>query len=194
MASVHNYLFDSLSRLGDDKCYVSERTKQNSQYGTYNTTNYFAQNCGLKQPLDFATSMPNVFVNGGYGNSGAGGCNINNDSNLRIGSIQTNSKCRVSLQTRPFATVPYLGRGPHNPVQESVIQQGDMVINKKSCSTTTEQSHIDYRHYPLIPSLQKTVTNPTNLVEGVAAEGWVQGGLPTRELIRDGDYMQDYRK
>jgi len=194
MASVHNYLFDSLSRLGDDKCYVSERTKQNSQYGTYNTTNYFAQNCGLKQPIDFATSMPNVFVNGGYGNSGAGGCNINNDSNLRIGSIQTNSKCRISLQTRPFTTVPYLGRGPHNPVQESVIQQGDMVINKKSCSTTTEQSHIDYRHYPLIPSLQKTVTNPTNLVEGVAAEGWVQGGLPTRELIRDGDYMQDYRK
>lgn len=190
MASVYNYTFDSLTRLGDDSCYVSERTKQNSQYGSYNTTNYFSQNCGLKNPLNFATSMPNVFVNGGFGNSGAGGCNINSDSKLKIGTIQTNPKCRISLLTRPFATVPYLGRGPSNPILESQIQQGDVITNKKSCNTTTEQSHIDYRHYPLIPSLQATVTNPTNLVEGVAAEGWIQGGLPTRELIRDSDYMQ----
>jgi hypothetical protein len=190
MASVYNYTFDSLTRLGDDNCYVSERTKQNSQFGSYNTTNFFSQNCGLQKPLEFATSMPNVFVNGGFGNSGAGGCNINSDSKLRIGTIQTNPKCRISLLTRPFVTVPYLGRGPSNPILESQIQQGDFITNKKSCNTTTEQSHIDYRHYPLIPSLQATVTNPSNLVEGVAAEGWIKGGLPTRELIRDSDYMQ----
>lgn len=190
MASVYNYTFDALTRLGDDQCYVSERSKQNSQYGSYNTTNYFAQNCGLEQPLQFATSMPNVFVNGGFGNSGAGGCNINSDSKLKIGTIQTNSKCRISLLTRPFATVPYLGRGPSDPILESRVQQGDFITNKKSCNTTTEQSHIDYRHYPLIPSLKATVTNPHNLVEGVAADGWIQGGLPTRELIRDSDYMQ----
>jgi len=190
MASVYNYTFDSLTRLGDDQCYVSERTKQNTQYGTYNTTNFFSQNCGLAKPLEFATSMPNVFVNGGFGNSGAGGCNINSDSKLKIGSIQTNPKCKINLQTRPFLTVPYLGRGPLNPELESQVQQGDWVNNKKSCNTTTEQSHIDYRHYPLVPSLKATVTNPHNLVEGVAAEGWIKGGLPTRELIRDSDYMQ----
>ena len=190
MASVYNYTFDSLTRLGDDQCYVSERTKQNTQYGTYNTTNYFAQNCGLTQPMNFATSMPNVFVNGGFGNSGAGGCNINSDSKLKIGTIQTNPKCKISLYTRPFVTVPYLGRGPSNPILESQVQQGDQITNKKSCSTTTEQSHIDYRHYPLVPSLKASVTNPHNLVEGIAADGWVQGGLPTRELIRDSDYMQ----
>ena len=190
MASVYNYTFDSLTRLGDDQCYVSERSKQNTSYSSYNVTNYFEANCGLQKPLEFATSMPNVFVNGGFGNSGAGGCNINADSNLRIGSIQTNPKCRISLLTRPFATVPYLGRGPSNPVVEARVQQGDHIHNKKSCNTTTEMSHIEYRNYPLIPSLKATVTNPHNLVEGVAADGWIQGGLPTRELIRDGDYMQ----
>lgn len=190
MASVHNYTFDSLTRLGDDQCYVSERTKQNTQYGAYNTTNFFSQNCGLAQPMQFATSMPSVFVNGGFGNSGAGGCNIGSDSNLKIGTIQTNPKCRISLYTRPFVTVPYLGRGPSNPVLETRIQQGDQITNKKSCNTTTEQSHIEYRHYPLIPSLKATVNNPNNLIEGAAAEGWIQGGLPTRELIRDSDYMQ----
>ena len=26
---------------------------------------------------------------------GAGGCNVDSDSNLRIGSVQTNPKCRI---------------------------------------------------------------------------------------------------
>lgn len=189
MASVYNYTFDNLSRLGDDVCYNTERQKQNSSYGSYNITNYFSNNCGLKQPLVFATSQPNIFVNGGYGNSGVGGCNIDSDSNLKIGSEQNKPKCRISLQTRPFTTVPYLGRGSHNPVQESRLQQGDFITNKKSCTTTTEMSHIDYRHTPMIPSLRASVTNPANLVEGVASEGWIRGGLPSRELIRDQDYL-----
>ena len=29
-----------------------------------------------------------------------------------------------------------------------------------------------------------------NLVEGIAARGWIRGGLPTRDLIRDQDYFQ----
>lgn len=194
MASVYNYTFDNLSRLGDDVCYNTERQKQNTSYGSYNITNYFANNCGLQQPLAFATSQPNIFVNGGYGNSGAGGCNIDYDSKLKIGSEQNKPKCRISLQTRPFVTVPYLGRGPHNPVQESRLQQGDYITNKKSCTTTTEMSHIDYRHTPMIPSLRASVTNPANLVEGVASKGWIRGGLPTRELIRDQDYLNQRKK
>lgn len=193
MASVYNYTFDNLSRLGDDVCYNTERQKQNSSYGSYNITNYFSNKCGLKQPLDFATTQPNIFVNGGYGNSGAGGCNIDSDSNLKIGSEQNKPKCRISLQTRPFKTVPYLGRGSHNPVQESRLQQGDFITNKKSCTTTTEMSHIDYRHTPMIPSLRASVTNPANLVEGVASEGWIRGGLPSRELIRDQDYLNQHK-
>jgi hypothetical protein len=46
----------------------------------------------------------------------------------------------------------------------------------------------------MLPSLKSTVTNPANLVEGVAAEGWVRGGLPSRELVRDQDYAQTHTK
>ena len=55
-------------------------------------------------------------------------------------------------------------------------------------------SHIDYRHTPMIPSLRASVTNPANLVEGVASKGWIRGGLPTRELIRDQDYLNQRKK
>ena len=43
---------------------------------------------------------------------------------------------------------------------------------------------------PLIPSLKATVQNPNNLIEGMAANGWIRGGLPTRELTRDNDYLK----
>jgi hypothetical protein len=42
----------------------------------------------------------------------------------------------------------------------------------------------------MIPSLKASVTNPANLVEGVAAEGWIRGGLPSRELVKDKDYAK----
>lgn len=192
MAGVYNFTFDNLAHYNDDACYISERERQNTQFGSYNVSNFFSDDCNLNKSMNFALSQPNIFVNGGFGNSGAGGCNIDNDSDLKIGSIQTNPKCRISLQTRPFTTVPYLGRGIHKPLDESRIQQGNWVTDKKSCSTVSETTHINHLHYPLIPSLQSTIQNPSNLVEGVASEGWVQGGLPTRDLIRDQDYMQRY--
>ena len=43
---------------------------------------------------------------------------------------------------------------------------------------------------PLLPSVQATIQNPHNLVEGVAAAGWIRGGLPSRELTRDQDFLE----
>jgi hypothetical protein len=37
----------------------------------------------------------------------------------------------------------------------------------------------------MIPSLQNSITDPSHIVEGVASEGWVRGGVASRELQRD---------
>jgi len=141
----------------------------------------------MKKPIEFATSQPNINFTGGH-QVGAGGCNVDANSDLLIGTINTHPKCRISLYERPFKTVPYLGRGSSNPVLESHIQQGDMITNKKSINTTTEQSYMPYSNYPLLPSIENSITNPANLVEGVAADGWIRGGVPSRELQKDKDY------
>jgi len=47
-----------------------------------------------------------------------------------------------------------------------------------------------YRHTPMISSLRATVSNPANLVEGVASKGWVRGGVPSRELYQMRDNKQ----
>ena len=186
MASVYNYSFDKLSRIGDDQCAISEKEIQNQNFGSYSLQSYFLKNCGMKQPIQFATSQPNIFYNGSH-QIGLGGCNVNTDSNLKIGTIQTNPKCRISLQQRPFLTVPFLGRGPSRPVAESKLQQGGYSGDKKSCKTIMEKTL--RINQDLVPSLKASIQNPANLCEGVAAEGWIRGGLPSRELSRDKDYF-----
>ena len=186
MASVYNFTFDNLTGLNDDSCSISEKEVQNQNFGNYNVQSYFLQNCGMKKPISFATSQPNVFYNGSH-TVGLGGCNVDSDSNLRIGSIQTNPKCRISLQQRPFLTVPFLGRGPSRPVEESKLQQGAYSGDKKSCKNLTEKTLKNNQE--LVPSLKASIQNPANLCEGIAADGWIRGGLPSRELSRDQDYF-----
>jgi hypothetical protein len=187
MAFVYNYTFDNLSRIGNDACTQDQNTIQNIQASNYLLQNYFINDCTMKQPIALATAQPGIMYNGGSG-SGAGGCNIDSSSDLLIGSVQTHPKCRISLFQRPFSTVPYLGRGSVDPILESQIMQGELLTNKRSVNKLSEKSDIKYQITPLIPSVKDRVTNPVYSVEGVASEGWVRGGIPSRELTKDRDY------
>lgn len=189
MAFVSDYTFQNMTRIGNDSCYTDQRSIQDVRHGNYMLTNYFPS-CPMSKAIDFATSQPSVFYSGSN-QVGIGGCNIDYNSNLLISDL-SRTKCRISLLQRPFATVPYLGRGPSNSILESQIQQGEMVNNKKSINTTSEYSYIPYSNYPLLPSIQATITNPSNLVESAAAEGWIRGGLPSRDLVRDQDYSNSH--
>ena len=187
MAHVSSYTFDNMSRIGNDNCCVDQMSVQNVQACNYTLQNYFSQDCSMKNPIGLATTQPCIFYNGGH-DTGAGGCNIDDNSRLLIGSTQTHPRCRIDLYQRPFATVPYLGRGAVDPILESQIQQGEMNTNKRTVTNLGEQSYMKYSNTPLIPSIKNTITNPANLVEGAAAPGWIRGGVPSRELTRDKDY------
>lgn len=185
MAYVSDYTFLNMSRIGNDLCDQSHRSIQNVGYANYMLTNYRPE-CPMSSAVEFATSQPFVNFTGSQ-QVGIGGCNIDQNSQLHITEL-TRPSCRISLYQRPFATVPFLGRGSSNPVMESQIQQGELANNRKTINPSSEVSHLNYRHTPMIPSLKATITNPVNLVEGVAAEGWIRGGLPSRGLTRDKDY------
>ena len=188
MAEVFNYTFDNISRIGADKCCIDQTTIQNVESCNYTLQNYFAKDCSMKKPIALATTQPGVFYSGGHG-TGAGGCNFDTNSTLLIGSIQTHPRCHIDLFQRPFATVPFLGRGSANPILESQIQQGEMVENKRSVSKLAERSHIKYHAYPLLPQIKQTIANPSNFVESSASDSWVRGGVPSRDLTRDRDFF-----
>jgi hypothetical protein len=79
-------------------------------------------------------------------------------------------------------TVPYLGRGSCDTTLESQLKQGDVITNKKSVSTISEQSFINNQMYPLMDSIKDTITNPKYLVQEAALDGWIRGGSATREF------------
>lgn len=188
MAYVKSYTFDNLSRIGNDSCGLSQRNVQNLNSANYALSNFFASDCEMQRPIEFATSQPNVFYNGGN-QVGAGGCNIDINSELLIGSLSTHSKSKLSLLERPFKTVPYLGKGRIDATVESKLLQGENFTNRKTVNHVTEESFLSYSNYPLLPSVASTVTNPANLVEGEADKGWIRGGVPSRELVRDQEYL-----
>jgi hypothetical protein len=119
-----------------------------------------------------------------------GGCNIDINSQLSVDQEVTHPACRVSLFHRPFATIPFLGRGEPHPELESELQQGDVAKNRKTINHMMEKSFMPYSNTPLVPSIAATISNPVNLVEGVAADGWVRGGVPSRELTKDPKYFE----
>ena len=191
MASVSSYTFDNMSRIGNDSCCIDQNTIQNVVACNYMTQNYFASDCSMKNPINLATTQPGIMYNGGY-NVGAGGCNIDNSSKLQIGTIQTHPRCHIDLFQRPFATVPYLGRGSVNPVMESQIQQGEQIVNKRSVNNLSEKSYIKYHQTPLLPAIKSRFDNPATKIENDASNGWIRGGVPSRELTRDEDYFNKH--
>lgn len=184
MSSFMGYTFDNMSRIGLDECNQTQESIQNVAACNYMTQNYFASDCTMKKPMDLATSQPGIMYNGGH-QVGAGGCNIDQSSRLQIGTIQTNPRCRIDLFHRPFATVPYLGRGSVNPVVEAQLLQGEQLTSRKSVNNLSEKSYVKYQQTPLLPHIQKKINNPAHQIENVAYEGWVRGGVPSRELSRD---------
>ena len=189
MANTYSYTFDSPSRIGLDDCNKSQTDIQNVASCNYLTQNYFASDCTMKNAKSLATTQPGIMYNGGY-NSGAGGCNIDESSKLQIGTIQTHPRCRIDLFHRPFATVPYLGRGSVNPIMEAQIQQGEQIVNKRSVNNLSEKSYIKYHQTPLLPAVQEKIKNST--IESDASQGWIRGGVPSRELTRDKDYFNKH--
>lgn len=176
-----NSLFDNVSRIGNDSSDLTNRNIQNTQANNYMLENYTLYS-PVNNALDLATRQPNVLLNGFGGRINAD--NIDDNTALTLTEL-TNPRGKTYEQERLFQTVPYLGKGLGNSDIELQLTAGDLNSNKKSADPNSEVSHINYSYYPLIPSIEATVSNPENIVQGVAYEGWVRGGMSSRTLHRE---------
>jgi hypothetical protein len=121
---------------------------------------------------------------------GVGGCNVDENSLLRITDM-TRDKCRTSLWQRPFVTVPYLGRGRTDTLVETNLRKGELEqtsASSKSEHPLSENSFQRYTTLPLLPQLRQDVGNSARKIEEDAANGWIRGGLPSREYDRRAAY------
>ena len=186
-SSTYPYTFDSMSRIGNDNTAIDQRNIQNMNNANHRLENYYPA-CPMNKAMDFALNQPNVFYTGSH-EGGVKGCEIETNNDLKYTHI-SRPACKLTLNPRPFVTVPYLGKGLGDPELESQLMQGENALNKKTVNNTMELNFNDHKNYPMLETLQNTVNNSSYLIEDDAFKGWVRGGMSAREYARSQDKKQ----
>ena len=170
---------NQFTRVHDDKCGVDSFYRQSAGPGMWALTNLVPPSDSV---IPQSLGNPTIIASEGYGINPN---RVNDDSILRNHGIQENSqRCPIHPQSRPFLTVPYMGRGRGEPVLEAKLQQSEFIRTGKDCGTVTDKPFTQ-QFTPLMPHVERNIQNPVHIVPEAAAAGWVWGGIPSRQYIRD---------
>tara|TARA_Y100000590_G_C15461764_1_gene916726 strand:- start:80 stop:709 length:630 start_codon:yes stop_codon:yes gene_type:complete len=176
--------------LISDNLLVQLDNKQAQGPGNYHLDNQNSCECGLKEARSIQTSQPGIHLKGGVGWSGENGCLVDTDSNLRQNTdILTNRRIINQLTTRLSSTTPNYSKGYYDVDTESIIRPGDFASDQKPCIGTTEATFGNY-FLPMIPKLKTEVQDHKHIIPEDSKQDWVRGGLPTRQMIRNEDYLR----
>ena len=166
--SNQKFLINQYSRPIYDSCEVSLEKANYQKLSERSTKNYHS--CGF-------TSMD--------------GCNIDKDSDIKLNKDRLTNKNTINiLNARSHSTTPYMGRGRGNPELESEIVQGMTTDDLYTNKFIENKDLSEYRFTPLLPHLSKNIQNPKNLIIEDADSNFVRGGLSSRQLIRDKNYLK----
>lgn len=157
------------------------RDNQNQQDYYMSTARPLPSPCQDIGPIaDFASGFVTMNMTGNYGNTAAGGCDVDLYSRLALGDPGT-QRLKGHQQTfaRPWATTPNMGGGPSaaNKDIESQLIQSASIRTRKECSTVTDK-FFPQQFDPLIPSVRDELRDVNNFVQT-----WARGGDATR-LVR----------
>lgn len=184
MASLSPYTFNNTSRIGTDSTDKTQRNVANNQYANYMLTDHFSSTLS-DHHVQFAIQQPTMNFNGLANGNGIHNAAVDKESMLKLKPTEERSLEKLQLFSRPFITVPYLGKGSCDPTLESRLQQGEPVTEKKSVSTIMEKSFGAYSLYPTDSKMENQVKDASHTVEEAAMDGWVRGGMSTREMPID---------
>jgi hypothetical protein len=172
-----SYLFNNIGRIGTDVTDQSQQNVYNTRFANYTLSNYFSESTS-DQHVQFAVEQPTMTFSGTSLGGGLNGSIVDADSQLLHGSQQERSLEKLQLLARPFATVPYLGRGSCDPTLESQLLQGEAVSELKSVSTIMDKSFSSFM-------MQPVDSNRAEMIESLAIDGWTRGGSATRVMATD---------
>ena len=167
-----------LTHTRDDACGIASYYSQSVGPGRYSVTN-LVPDAGAVNPL--AIQNLTIYPREGFG---ANNEQIDAESVLKNQSQFKNNRCLIRNQARPFLSIPFMGSGRGNSDVESMLIHAEQVRQGKECGTVTEQG-FDGVFEPLIKPLRENIQNPKNLVTESAAKGWIRGGIPSRQYLRD---------
>jgi len=167
-----------LTHTRDDACGIASYYSQSVGPGRYNVTN-LVPDARRVNPM----SIDNLIM---YPREGFGANNteIDSESYLKNQPEFKNNRCLIRNQARPFLTIPFMGTGRGNADVESMLLHSEQVREGKECGSIAEQG-FDGVFEPLIKPVRQNIQDPKHLVTESAAAGWVRGGIPSIQYLRD---------
>lgn len=182
-------LFTKASLLSDPVA-VDLDIIQSQGPGYYTMENMYGCGCELKDAREVQLSQPVINFEGGKGWIGEKGCLVDVDSKLRENPDKlTDKKYIRQLIERPHLTTGNLVKGYYDVDVESVIRPGNDAGDDKACNSLSGVTIGNY-FTPMIPKLQDEVQNPIHIIPEDSMQSWVRGGLPSRQMQRNSDYLR----
>lgn len=160
--------FKQTGRIGNDLCDLSQRNLQNNATLSYLVEPVQPTSSGLHFGLENQMQVKTAHSSTG----------------LTSGLI-TKPKMKISLQSRQFLTVPYLGKGRQDVDLETQLRTHKWEQNKKTVNPSSEKNYTEYYQTPMIDDLKSKISNPKYLVEEAANKEWRRGGQSSRDLARE---------
>lgn len=182
--------FNTLSRtaIRDDKCNQDFDTIMSIAPGAYNLENFHSCTAGSPAIRSVQLSQPTMNINYGPGIIGERGSLVDNDSLQKFSEL-TNKNVINTLNERPYLTVPYMGRGIGDSNMEPVLRNGEDTFQHKPCNSLAGVT-IDNFFTPMVPNLRREVQDPKHIIPEDSMKCWVRGGLPSRQIVKNMDYMK----
>ena len=177
------FVIDEQTSLKDDVCHNNGRNLQSDSVNDYMLSNFADCDCDIKNVLKVSTDNRGLIVKDGYGTSE---CNVDSESNLRVGNVKRHHKVDQQLFPRPFATTHFIFRGEAKPDMESKLLSSLQVVKHKQMQNVSVEDNI---YTPLTSNLAATVQDPVHIIQSVADRKWVRGGVSTTQMVKDFDYL-----
>jgi len=167
-----------LTHTRDDASGIASYYSQSVGPGQYATTN-LVPDARKVNPLSIQNL--NIYPREGFG---ANNAQIDAESVLKNQQEFKNNRCLIRNQARPFLSIPFMGTGRGNADVESMLIHPEQVRQGKEAGTISEQA-FDGVFEPLIKPIRDNIQRADHLVTESAAKGWIRGGIPSRQYLRD---------
>ena len=186
------FSLEKKASLKSDPAVVNLEIQQAMGPGNYHLDNMYGCDCTLEKAREVQLSQPNVNFNGGKGWMGEEGCTIDTDSKLRIGEDENSKLTNKNFihQYPNLLNQGFFGKGVYNVDAETELRDSDMTTEQRPCNALSGSTTLPYSITPMLAKLETEVQDTKNIIPEESMDSWVRGGLPTRQIVRNLDYMK----
>lgn len=177
-------LTQQCAALNCDSDTTNVDTIQSASSYEYLVSNNYHKNHNHPNNIEFATQCLDMNFSDGFGVNPA----VIQDEK-KAGKVQVFNLDKNQLFTRPFLTIPYMGKGKHYVDNESSLLSGETTTQKRQCNSLAGV-FLEGQFTPLLDNLKETIQNPQHIIPENSNINWIRGGIDTTQIAKDIDYFQ----